>query len=675
MQDTEQTIDTAAETTQETAAPDYIGHATYSPEDNKIRLYPDARLDDDVYKRVKAAGFRWAPKQGLFVAPMWTPGREDLAIELCGELGDEDTTLTERASERAERFDDYQSKRLSDAEQARAAVEQIAGRFEHGQPILVGHHSERKARKDKERIENGMAKAVRMWDTSEYWKRRAAGVLFHAKYKERADVRARRIKKLESEQRKTLKHIKELETFATFYESPDAMTATLSDGRPKLPEVLQLYNSGLGDDARKALRDGTLSLEDARQRAAASKRRTITHYDRWGNHYANRIEYEKALLAESGGIASDRFDIVPGGEVLVGSEWCVVLRVNKSGGSITSLTTTRRYVGKVGIERVSDYRAPTPEKAAKVAAAMKKPPMLNYPGEGFKHMTKAEWASIYKDYKGSQVLGGPVPERKEHETPREKARREAAEKTAGIQRHRVRTYVRGFTGIEFVYLTDMKTKHPKQDAAPKPKPEPITPETPDPVRTTRKPLPAKDGDQGELFGAMREALKTGVQTVSAPQLFPTPDDLADKMASYLDIENGHTLLEPSAGTGALLSAVRRRMVAAVHTIIEMNCKLANRLRQDYDGVTQADFLQCGPELGTFDRVLMNPPFANGADIKHIEHARGMLKPGGRLVAICANGPRQRAAFMDVAEHWEDLPAGTFKEAGTNVNTALLVLTA
>jgi len=38
---------------------------------------------------------------------------------------------------------------------------------------------------------------------------------------------------------------------------------------------------------------------------------------------------------------------------------------------------------------------------------------------------------------------------------------------------------------------------------------------------------------------------------------------------------------------------------------------------------------------------MNPPFENGADIKHIQHAMKMLKPGGRLVAICANGPRQQ----------------------------------
>jgi hypothetical protein len=43
-------------------------------------------------------------------------------------------------------------------------------------------------------------KAVQLWRTSEHWKRRAAGALRHAKYKERPDVRARRIKAIEAEQ-------------------------------------------------------------------------------------------------------------------------------------------------------------------------------------------------------------------------------------------------------------------------------------------------------------------------------------------------------------------------------------------------------------------------------------------------------------------------------------------
>ena len=173
--------------------------ATYSPEDNKLRLSSLTRLDKETYNRVKAAGFKWAPRQEIFVAPMWAPDREDLLIELCGEIGDEDTSLMERQEQRAERFEEYSDNRKADAEAAHKAVHAIADGIPLGQPILVGHHSEKHARKDAERIENGMRKAVKMWETSTYWTQRAASAIRHAKYKELPAVRARRIKGLEAD--------------------------------------------------------------------------------------------------------------------------------------------------------------------------------------------------------------------------------------------------------------------------------------------------------------------------------------------------------------------------------------------------------------------------------------------------------------------------------------------
>ena len=134
--------------------------ATYSPEDNKLRLYASTRLDAETYAQVKAAGFSWAPRQQLFVAPMWTPQREDLLLKLCGEIGDEDTSLVQRAEERAERFENYSENRAKDAEQARKQVAAIAEHIPFGQPILVGHHSEKHARRDAKRIDDGMRKSI-----------------------------------------------------------------------------------------------------------------------------------------------------------------------------------------------------------------------------------------------------------------------------------------------------------------------------------------------------------------------------------------------------------------------------------------------------------------------------------------------------------------------------------
>jgi len=185
--------------------------ATYSPEDNKLRFYASARLDAETYSRVKAAGFIWAPKQDLFVAPMWTPGREDLLIELAGEIDDEDSSLVDRAEQRADRFSDYKESRIEDAQRAQDAVHRIADNIPFGQPILVGHHSERHARKDAERIESGMRKTVQMWQTARYWEQRAAGALRHAKYKALPGVRHRRIKGLEADKRKQERNKQEAE--------------------------------------------------------------------------------------------------------------------------------------------------------------------------------------------------------------------------------------------------------------------------------------------------------------------------------------------------------------------------------------------------------------------------------------------------------------------------------
>lgn len=80
--------------------------ATYSVEDNKLRLYSTTRLDQETYEKIKALGFKWAPKQELFVAPKWTPRREDLCIELAGEIEPEETTLAERAEAKAARIDE-----------------------------------------------------------------------------------------------------------------------------------------------------------------------------------------------------------------------------------------------------------------------------------------------------------------------------------------------------------------------------------------------------------------------------------------------------------------------------------------------------------------------------------------------------------------------------------------
>ena len=351
---------------------DFLGTCSYSPEDNKIRFYPFHRLSTEDYSRVKAAGFSWAPKQELFVAPAWSPSREDLMLRLCGEIGDEDTSLVERAEARADRFEDFSDKRSREAGQAKEAVARIADNIPFGQPILVGHHSEKHARKHAEQIENGMRRAVRLWETADYWKSRAAGALSHAKYKERPDVRHRRIKGLESDRRKYIKNKQEAEALLKGWSRQglnmnEALLIanhdhgyycfTLTEYPRELP--VSQYEGDMG--LWSALDHGILTAQQAAALAIPRKHSTIAYCERWIAHLDNRLLYERAMLGEP---VADKYDIVVGGRVLIRGEWVTVLRVNKSAGVVNSLTTNRKYVSKVGIEEVKGYEPPSAEQAS-----------------------------------------------------------------------------------------------------------------------------------------------------------------------------------------------------------------------------------------------------------------------------------------------------------------------
>ena len=337
--------------------------------------------------------------------------------------------------------------------------------------------------------------------------------------------------------------------------------------------------------------------------------------------------------------------------------WLTVVRVNRSGGQVVSVTTNARCVPVKGIEAVKDYRPPTDETAEKVRAATKLPPLCNYPGAGFVPITQEQWDAVYTDHKRTST--------------RKATDATGAHRVRAVDNFRLRS--NGHAVPEQwdatpVYLTDAKRKDPPPPA------EVAAAATPaelpqEPVIRERAPRPEPARTK---FDDLADALREGIRVVSAPQLFPTPPDLARRVVELADIRPGMTVLEPSAGTGALLDALDTHEGV---TAVEINGTLAEVLRTRYPrcDVRCADFLALGDEVGTFDRVVMNPPFDHGSDIEHIKHAYRKLKPGGRLVAICANGPKQQEIMGEICSAWVELPAGSFKEQGTNVSTAIVVI--
>ena len=161
---------------------------------------------------------------------------------------------------------------------------------------------------------------------------------------------------------------------------------------------------------------------------------------------------------------------------------------------------------------------------------------------------------------------------------------------------------------------------------------------------------------------------TAPQVFSSFNLFPTPPDVADQVIELARITEGMSVLEPSAGMGAL--AIPARESGGVVQCVEIDCQMAAYLTGLGFETANANFFRWLG--GSFDRVVMNPPFKNGVDRNHIRRAMDFLKIGGRLVSVCANGPKQREALIPLATRWVELPPGSFKSEGTNVNTAIFV---
>ena len=63
-----------------------------------------------------------------------------------------------------------------DAETARNKVAKIASTIPPGQPVLVGHHSEARHRRDLERIDNGIRASIELEEKADYYEQKASGV-------------------------------------------------------------------------------------------------------------------------------------------------------------------------------------------------------------------------------------------------------------------------------------------------------------------------------------------------------------------------------------------------------------------------------------------------------------------------------------------------------------------
>lgn len=153
------------------------------------------------------------------------------------------------------------------------------------------------------------------------------------------------------------------------------------------------------------------------------------------------------------------------------------------------------------------------------------------------------------------------------------------------------------------------------------------------------------------------------------QYYPTPEKLARMAVDLADINDEHTVLEPSAGQGGIADYLPKERTTCVE-VSSLHCKV---LEAKGYRVTQADFLALHTNRDLYDRVVMNPPFDQGRWQAHLEHAAKLVKTGGCLVAILPSGAKNRTLNLSgLSAQWH----GPFdnKFAGTSVSVVMLKAT-
>lgn len=166
------------------------------------------------------------------------------------------------------------------------------------------------------------------------------------------------------------------------------------------------------------------------------------------------------------------------------------------------------------------------------------------------------------------------------------------------------------------------------------------------------------------------------------QFYPTPPALADRLVEYANLFSSHTVLEPSAGNGAIIAAIQRIYPNKSIDAYELMPQNQIILRQNPNiNLLGDDFLE-SPQDKLYDRIIANPPFANNQDIEHLYAMYDRLKPNGRLVCIVSmHGLIDKNKKETQFQRWlathhaevEQLPQGIFKSSGTMVSTAIVTV--
>lgn len=126
--------------------------------------------------------------------------------------------------------------------------------------------------------------------------------------------------------------------------------------------------------------------------------------------------------------------------------------------------------------------------------------------------------------------------------------------------------------------------------------------------------------------------------------------------NYAGIRPEDSILEPSAGNGNIIRALRNRGYDNYITAIELREEERAKLAKYADEVEIFNFLELDPnDIVKFDVIIGNPPYSLAQEF--VDKSLSLLAPGGKLIFLL------RTAFLESDKRfrwWQDrLPAGLY----------------
>lgn len=165
------------------------------------------------------------------------------------------------------------------------------------------------------------------------------------------------------------------------------------------------------------------------------------------------------------------------------------------------------------------------------------------------------------------------------------------------------------------------------------------------------------------------------------QFFATPQPLAEHLVYLADLQQHDTVLEPSAGQGAIISEINKvcDVLPDCYELMDINIEILKKTDLRYN-LLGPDFLSNTGKQYT--KIIANPPFSKNQDIDHIKEMYNVLARGGRLVTVSSESwtfgsQKKQVDFRnwldEVNADVSDIERESFKQSGTMVGGRIIVI--